>query len=76
MIAAMRTTHAALVRGTLFCAGPLGYGVFSRREDGTLVQHVSPRETPYFRSPRCLASWVNRNVIDHREGGCRCKIRN
>lgn len=49
------------------CEGPRdskgGYGIFSRRRDGTWEQHTGTSQTPYFKTPAQLSAYVHKNYF-------------
>jgi len=45
-----------------------GEGIFSRRSDGTWVQHTGTSQTPRFRSARSLSRYVHEHYRDNMGG--------
>jgi hypothetical protein len=54
------TPRKGTFAGRLIMTDRQGYGIFTRRPDGTLLQHTGTGQTPKFRSAAHLGRWLRK----------------
>lgn len=55
------TSRTGAFAGTPVFTNHAGEGIFTRRADGSIIQHTGTGQTPQFRTPRQLAAWLRRH---------------
>lgn len=55
------TPRTGAFKGQEVSTNQNGQGLFTRRADGTMLQHTGTSQAPTFTSAKQLSSWIRRN---------------